>query len=312
MRPIFMHDFPTGRHRITFRRDALAQGFTDNQLARAVSDKHLAKIWPGAFVATADLPSDPEQRHRLRSSAAFELSGGNFALSHESAALQHNLSLLKPQLDQVHFVTGLRTGGRVEKQRHLHSGHLDPADVTTIDGLAVTSLERTAIDVACGGEFAQALAVLDSALRRGADPEVLGELLESRRRGVTQARRALDHADAGAENAGESWGRAQIIAAGLPVPRLQHEFFDTNGDFVGRTDYDWVGKLAAEFDGMKKYERHLRTGETPFDAMRREKEREDALRRLGVMVIRWVWADLRHHRVVPMVREWLEREGIAT
>ncbi|NED66862.1 hypothetical protein G3I15_38630, partial [Streptomyces sp. SID10244] len=104
--------------------------------------------------------------------------------------------------------------------------------------------------------------------------EVLAGLLESRRRGVGQARRALDHADAGAENAAESWGRAQIIVGGLPVPRLQHECFDTNGDFVARTDYDWVGKLAAEFDGMKKYERRLRTGETPFDAMRREKERE--------------------------------------
>ncbi|WP_343287397.1 hypothetical protein [Gordonia sp. SID5947] len=180
-----------------------------------------------------------------------------------------------------------------------------------IDGLAVTTMERTAIDVACSGGFAQALAVIDSALRHGADRDALATLLEDRRRGVAQARRALGLADAGAENAGESWGRAQIIEAGLPVPRLQHEFFDSNGDFIARTDYDWVGKLAAEFDGMTKYERHLRPGETPFDAMRREKEREDALRRLGVMVIRWVWTDLRHRRVVPMVREWLEREGIA-
>ncbi|WP_343287398.1 hypothetical protein [Gordonia sp. SID5947] len=111
MRPTFMNDFPAGRDRITFRRDALAQGFTDNQLARAVSDEQLTRIWPGAFVPTAELPSKPEQRHRLRSSAAFELSGRGFALSHESAALQHDLSLLNPRLDRVHFVTGLRAGG---------------------------------------------------------------------------------------------------------------------------------------------------------------------------------------------------------
>ncbi|WP_431818226.1 hypothetical protein [Gordonia jacobaea] len=41
--------------------------------------------------------------------------------------------------------------------------------------------------------------------------------------------------------------------------------------------------------------------------MKREKAREDGVRRLGPMVIRWVWADLRQNRMVPMVREWLER-----
>ncbi|WP_324290217.1 hypothetical protein [Gordonia sp. SL306] len=74
-----------------------------------------------------------------------------------------------------------------------------------------------------------------------------------------------------------------------------------------RTDYDWSALLVGEFDGDVKYRKHLRPGETPFDAMKREKEREDALGRLGIMVVRWTWKDLEKGRVVGLIREWPAR-----
>ncbi|MDL9945155.1 hypothetical protein QSJ19_06035 [Gordonia sp. ABSL11-1] len=304
-----MTPFGADSHGIIYRHTAIDQGYTDKQLARAVDDDTLARIWPGAYVPT--LTRTPEELHKLTAIAAVTLSPGDFALSHHTAGTMHDLSMLDPDLERVHISTGYTTGARLESRRHIHSGTLDDADLTVIDGIPVTSIERTAADIACSGGFAPALAVMDSALRRGADRDVIGEYLDGHKRGVAQARRALAHADAGSENAGESWGRAQIICAGLPIPRLQHEFRDARGTLIARTDYDWIGKLVAEFDGMAKYQKHLRPGETPFDVMRREKEREDALRRLGIMVIRWVWEDLRRNRVVPMVREWLERLGIA-
>lgn len=244
--------------------------------------------------------------------AARALSGTADVASHQSAAVLHGLSLLSPDLSRVHERTGVGRGGRVEASRHLHSGTLDPAEVTTVDGVAVTTLERTATDVACGAAgFAQALAVLDSALRLGADADLMCAMLAGRRSGVGLARHALDHASGLSENAGESWGRAQMIVAGIPIPTLQREFFDAHGVFIARCDYAWDELLVGEFDGLVKYRRHLRPGETPFGAMAREKQREDALRRLGLMVIRWVWDDLVHQRVVPMVLEWLRRLGIA-
>ncbi|MFW0792695.1 hypothetical protein AAFP30_02670 [Gordonia sp. CPCC 205515] len=305
-----MQEFPTDAHGIIYRRTALDHGYTDKQLAKDVRGRDLMRIWQGAFIPTPPKPLKPHELHRLRALAAATL-GDESVLSHESAALVHGLSLLHPRLDRLHFATGLKTGGRVDQNRHLHAGVLTAEDVTSLERVTVTTLERTAADVACTQGFAVALAVLDSALRRGADPDLIATHLERHRRGVAQARRALTLADAGAENAGESWGRAQIIAAGLPIPRLQHKFFDRDGEFVARTDYDWRGALAAEFDGMVKYQRHLREGESAFDAMKREKLREDALRRLGVMVIRWIWDDLRHNRVVPMVREWLNTLGLS-
>lgn len=76
-----------------------------------------------------------------------------------------------------------------------------------------------------------------------------------------------------------------MIEAGFPTPRLQHTFRTDAGD--ARTDFDWDGTLVGEFDGLQKYGRLLRPGETTRDALIREKRREDALRAQGIMVIRW-------------------------
>ena len=47
--------------------------------------------------------------------------------------------------------------------------------------------------------------------------------------------------------------------------------------------------------------------QTPFDAMKREKKREDELRKMGIMVVRWTWKDLEQGRAVGLIRDWLAR-----
>lgn len=304
-----MDTFPVNEHGLILRRVALDAGATDRQLTRAVDAGALVRVWPGAY-APPDASRTPEELHRLKSFAAMLVSETDSPLSHQSAGVLHGMSLLFPDLARVHLTTGHKTGGRIETQRHLHSGRLEPADITVVDGIAVTSLEVTAVDIACSGNFFQGLAVFDSALRLGADRAKMSTLLDRRRRGVAVARKALAFADPLADNAGESWGRGQMILAELPIPRLQREYVDADGEFVAKVDYDWEGKLVGEFDGMRKYAKDLRDGETAFEAMQREKAREDGVRRLGPMMIRWVWADLRKNRMVPMVREWVERLGI--
>jgi len=49
---------------------------------------------------------------------------------------------------------------------------------------------------------------------------------------------------------------------------------------------------------MAKYTRYLRTGESPADAVEREKVREDALRATSAAVARWTWSDLATPTVV--------------
>ncbi|MCW2785632.1 MAG: hypothetical protein JWP74_2149 [Marmoricola sp.] len=80
----------------------------------------------------------------------------------------------------------------------------------------------------------------------------------------------------------------------LPEPVLQFEVHDDNGALVGRSDFGWPGYgLLGEFDGMQKYGRLLRPGESPGEALTREKVREDALRSItGFMMVRIIWPDL--------------------
>ena len=229
------------------------------------------------------------------------------ALSHQSAAAVHGLEMLSPTLTRVHSTTVAGTGFRTATH-HRHVATLTDDELVTVDGVLVTSIERTAVDIACGAaSFAQALAVVDSALRLGADREIMKRMLVGRRRGVGLARRALHHADGRSDNPGESWSRAQMIEAGLPTARLQHTFRDDDGEHVARTDFDWDGRLVGEFDGKVKYEKLRKPGEDATAVVLREKHREDCLRSMGVMVIRWTWDDLRGGRVVALIRRWLVR-----
>lgn len=145
--------------------------------------------------------------------------------------------------------------------RHVHNGPLTPHDIEVTDGIEVTTLERTTVDVATNGDFAQALVAFDRALAMKGDRSVMTAILDAhpRRPGMSIARRALSFADAASESIGESWSRAQLIAAGFPLPRLQHTFQTSNGET--RADFDCDARLIGEFDGLQKY--GMRPGETP-------------------------------------------------
>jgi hypothetical protein len=158
-----------------------------------------------------------------------------------------------------------------------------------------TTPARTAIDVARSGSFYQAVCVLDAALYMGASRTELETVLRRSvgRTGISIARAALAVADGKSESIGESLSRAMMLSlGGIPMPRLQHTFRTSDGTFVARTDFDWGGLVAGEFDGYAKYIRYLRPGETVEQAYEREKWREERLRRIGVHVVRWNWDDL--------------------
>ncbi|WP_336791631.1 hypothetical protein [Gordonia malaquae] len=193
--------------------------------------------------------------------------------------------------------------------RHIHTGVPDDV-LVVVSGIAVTSIARTAVDVAACADLARALAVMDSALRLGVTLEELrAEAARHRIRGAAVVDAALRYADGRSANPGESWGRAQMIEAGLPVPELQTEFELGDGS-TAFTDYDWGRVLIAEFDGFRKYGRDVRPGQSVEDAVVREKVREDRLRDLGCDVVRFIWADLENRLMVPRVTQKLRRHGL--
>lgn len=310
--------FPTDRHGLVRRDAALTAGHTDAQLAAAHARGDLIRLVPGISVAPRDEfdgPGGAERLHRLRAIAvatsALRPAGAALPLTHASAATVIGLPLLHPDLRRVHVTSGRASGGSIRRYRHIHAAPLGPEDIMSVDGICVTTIERTAVDVAAAGTFAQALCAFDGALRLGADRSLIADILHARRRrGGGIAGRALTVADAASATVGESWGRAQMISAGLPLPRLQHRFRGASGK-IYETDYDWDGLLIGEFDGLHKYGRLRRPHESVADAVIREKVREDDLRATGAIVVRWTWQVLERDRLVPALDPWLRRLGLA-
>ncbi|QYN33115.1 hypothetical protein K1T35_31920 [Pseudonocardia sp. DSM 110487] len=112
---------------------------------------------------------DTRPRHALLAAVRDERHAADGALSHVSAAVLHGLSTWGLPLDRIHRTRDRRTGGRVGNGVHLHAAPLTPDEVDEVDGLLVTSVARTVVDLARTAGFDAAVAVADSALhkRRG-------------------------------------------------------------------------------------------------------------------------------------------------
>lgn len=237
-----MQAFPTDTHGLIHRTTLINIGFTDDDIRRAVKAKRIGRIARGVFVYAGERTA--EEWHRLKAIASKLGQASKIPLTHQSAATVLGLAMLKPNLRRVHTTAGPGHGFRTDRH-HCHVAELADDQIILVSGVWVTSIERTALDVACTvGTFAEALTIFDSALRAGADKEVMRAMLTGRRRGIGRARRALYYADGASESPGESWSRAQMIEAGLPMPSLQCEFVDEDGNVVARTDFDWHGLVA--------------------------------------------------------------------
>ncbi len=91
--------------------------------------------------------------------------GADAVISHDSALALYELSDLLP--DRIH-VTASRTASRRRRGIQMHTKKLDQEDVTRYEGLPVTTVERTLVDVSASGlADEQVRQALQEALRRG-------------------------------------------------------------------------------------------------------------------------------------------------
>ncbi|NLG47492.1 MAG: hypothetical protein GX543_13635 [Gordonia sp.] len=304
--------WPVDRYGIVHRKTALEHGISERRLASAVHSGELIVVARGMSVPSAAVAGRKDAErivYGFRCIAA-AISPQRPVLSHDSAAVVHGLSLLHPDQRRVHVTNGKDGGGSERSRRVIHSGTFGPDDVVEIDGLLVTSMERTAIDVALKtATLPQALTVFDAGLRLGMQADDVTRRLRASRHGIALVRRAFSFADGDSESPGESWSRAQMIEAGHRVPDLQVEYTLESGR-VARCDFGRDEKFVGEFDGMVKYQREMRGDEDVEAVVVREKLREDQLRDVGVDVGRWIWDDLRTKRMIAKLERRYDRLGI--
>ena len=236
-------------------------------------------------------------------------------LSHESAALVHGLWLREGEPDvsvvvpssphHPHQELPLPPGAQrlaYLRRRHLT---LPQKDITTVSGLPVSTLGRTAVNCAFDLPAHDSVCVVESALRAIARPSRYQYAQSSRRveaarhqlqaaiaaqgprAGARRARTVVAIASAFTESPGESLLHWLVRALGLPAPRIQMAITDVHHSRLYFPDEAWPEyRVLAEFDGRIKYR-------APEDLWQ-EKQRQDALTRMGWRIERFIWADFTH------------------
>lgn len=297
------------------RKEALGEGHADKTIARALRLRLWVRIRHGYYTFT-DLwaAADDRERHLVRAHAVMHKLGSRAALSHVSAALEHKLMVWDVDLSLVH-VTRLDGGqGRIEAGVHYHEGVCRDDDLVSIDSMLVVNRARAALETSTSTSTEQSLVVLDSVLRNGCTRDELEAMHEEMLHwpGMQHTQVAVRMADGRSESVGESRCRWLFYKHRLPAPKLQHNVYDAQGNLIGTTDFAWEEHgLLGEFDGRVKYGRLLRPGETPGDAVFREKVREDALREASNCgMVRIIWSHLyQDYETAARVRRLMRRRA---
>lgn len=242
--------------------------------------KYLERIWHGVYCV-----GEPTDDLRLR---GLDLScGSSVAVCLNTAAAMFgfdteapsDLHVLNPPGHQLRPADGLVI--------HRRAG----APLVTTAGRPATSPAWTAVEVARSLWRPRALATLDAALRSGTCTR--GEIWraavqQAGRRGIVAVRALIPLADERAESPMESEARLSMIDGGLPMPELQYEVIDGNGE-RRRLDFAWPQyRVAVEYDGVDWH--------SDPEALRNDRRRRLALQDIGWVVISVVFDDVRHHR----------------
>ena len=188
--------------------------------------------------------------------------------------------------------SSVRSRGEVVR----HAIGVDADDVVLIDGMLVTSVARTVLDLAAEATFMSAVTAADFALCHKREARIgkpaLDEMWENRLpfRGHVRARRVLDFSTDLAESPLESGSRVNMHLLGFPAPELQVEWRDYRG-LIGYSDFYWRAfNRVGEADGRAKYfDDTLTRGRSLKQILFDEKIREDRVRALGPGFSRWDW-----------------------
>lgn len=207
------------------RADVLAAGYGDSEVRRRLRDGQWVRLSRDRYVEPRGWPAGEapwERARRLHLLALHAVAArlGDVVVSHQSAAVLHGLPTWGLDLSRVHFT---RTTGRVRSDAvmSVHRSPLTPDEITEVDGVAVTTVERAITETTCSTSYEVGVALADAALRdRLTDPERLVEAADRHRRwqGSAAARAAVRFADGLSESVGESRLRVLMADHALPCP----------------------------------------------------------------------------------------------
>jgi predicted transcriptional regulator of viral defense system len=285
------------RRHLIYVEDVRAAGGEPRELQRASRRGVMTRVRRGVYIPTAQWNAlDSRVRHLLAVLAVAHRSHPPFLVAGGSAGAVWGLPFAAEWPADVTLLIPVAAGGKSEPGVRRTIASAAGATGVVVDGIPVTSLARTALDMARTESFARAIAILDRALCYDSlhfviHVDLFDELERAgyARRGA-HLERAVSFATPLSGSPYESLTRAVIHELGYEAPVLQHEFSDDEG--VIRPDFLWPGIAAAEFDGRVKYTDPEYSGGDPAGVVWREKKREDRLRRFVPTVVRIIADDI--------------------
>lgn len=268
----------------------LAEGWTSAGLARAVANGTLERIRRDVYAPMVALEADDETRRLI--AATCKNRHPDAVVSHTSALLMHRLPVRHVAKGTIHLSRSGPEHGKSVKGVKLHRAEVLDTDVVVIEGVRVTSLERTLVDVGRTEPYEWAVAAADAVLRRSADADLLSEMIARAKGlpGVGRLRQALAFADPRSGSVAESMSRVSMARAGLPAPELQVEIVNSRGEWVATSDFGWRALgVVGETDGRGKYVDDPGRQRTAADVVMNEKTRDQGIVDAGWWPVHWGW-----------------------
>ena len=276
-----------------------SSGVSDEMIRTQLRAGRLIRVRQGVYLARDAWPESAADLHVMLARAE-QVVNPTAVISHESAAVVWGLPTpgFTPWHASKPSVTLLDKGlhgwsGTATR----HEARLPTSDLTRdSDGYTVTTVARTAIDLARPLGLPGALAILDHAARllitsyvtspRRSDfasPRLVAAARESLLAAAghhrSRLRPAVELVVPARESPAESLTAGQIHLSGLPLPLFQAPIDTPHGTVY--PDFLWPDlMLIGECDGAVKY--------TDQQSIVAEKEREQLLRDMGYRIVRWL------------------------
>ncbi|MGC4111953.1 MAG: type IV toxin-antitoxin system AbiEi family antitoxin domain-containing protein [Nocardioides sp.] len=282
---------------VVLRREVLAQGYDDRAIRDLVRQGVWERIRRGAYADKRLWDSlDAVGRHRLRARAVLRAAHPSAALSHSSAVAEREGAMWGVDLDDVHITRTDGKAGRREAGVAHHCGELSESEVSLVNGLRVTSVSRSVVELSTLTDLESCLVTGNWFLGQGQTS--LDELVATCERlrfwpGTLRKHLLTLLFDGRNMWPGEARTSYLLWRQHLPKPVPQYAVHAA-GLLLGIVDFAWPDLgVFLEFDGRIKYDELRRPGESLEDVIRREKRREEQIcTALGWVCLRITWDDL--------------------
>lgn len=288
--------FCAGSYGVFLAADAHALGITPQGLTRRCRNGTIRRLHHGVYAMMA-VPPSPRQTLL----AACRWAGPGSTASHEAAAALWRLD----GFEDIEPVISSRRRLRSSRIRTHPRDPIPAHDLTEIDGIPVTKIERTIVDLAAVVDSDKLEDALDSALRRRLttmNRMVMRARTSSGKPGIKHLRALLAERDNDghpSESRFETRLQRLLLRAGLPAIR-QFKVWD-GGEFIARVDFCFPeSKVIVEADSYRWHSSRR--------AWQRDRERRNRLTMLGWTVIQITWDDVvrRPDRTIERLRSLLQ------